>query len=65
MPARSKQQFKFFQWMGHDPEAAKAHGFTEHKAQEFTAENVGDKSYNKLPKIVNKPKRFHSLFKGK
>lgn len=76
MPAVSKKQFKFFQYLGHNPEAAREHGFTEHKAKEYVSHNTGSKSYSKLPEVVKAPKvsspeiappmkRFHSLFNKK
>ena len=38
MPAKSKQQFKFFKMLEHNPEMAKEKGMTTEKAAEMTAE---------------------------
>lgn len=37
MPAKSKQQFKFFKAMENDPKLAKQHGVSPEVAHEFTS----------------------------
>ena len=37
MPATSKAQFRFFQWIKHNPGAAKRKGISKRVAEEFTA----------------------------
>lgn len=59
MPAKSKAQFKFMKMMEHNPELAKQKRIDPEVAKEFTEENVGKKSYDKLPKET----RFKKLFK--
>lgn len=62
MPAKSKAQFKYMKMLEHNPEMAKQKGLSPEKAKEFTEENVGKKSYTKLPDEVKSP-RFKKLFK--
>lgn len=58
MPASSKKQYKFMKMLENNPEIAKEHGMTSEQAKEYTQENKGKKSYDKLPD----KKRFSKLF---
>lgn len=60
MPSVSKSQMRFFKMLEYNPAEAKKHGITPAKASEFTKENIGSKSYTKLPEI--KHPRFKKLF---
>ena len=57
MPAKSKSQFRLFEWLEKDPEARKKYGISKEKAAEMTAENVGKKRYGKLKEYVKKNKK--------
>ena len=57
MPAKSKQQFKLMQAASHNPDFAKKVGIKPEVADEFTKENTGKMSYDKLPS----KKRFSKL----
>lgn len=56
IPAKSKAQARFFQFLAHNPEAAKEHGMTAPAAKEYVSHNTGSMSYNKLPEVVKTPK---------
>lgn len=57
MPAKSKQQYKFFKMLEHNPELAKEHGMTPEVAKEYTKDNVGKKRFSKLKeRLTNKDK---------
>lgn len=56
IPAKSKSQERFFQWLAHNPEAAKEHGMKPATAKEYVSHNTGSMSYNKLPEVVKTPK---------
>lgn len=47
MPSVSKRQFKFMKAAASG--AIKVPGLSKEEAEEFTSENVGNKSYKKLP----------------
>lgn len=57
MPAKSRQQFKFFKALANNPELAKEHGMSTKEADEFTKGNKGKKSYKNLPKKAKKAKK--------
>ncbi len=73
IPAKSQAQQRFFEYLAHNPGAAKEHGMTAPAAKEYVSHNVGSKSYSNLPKVASSKvpsgeelappmKRFHSLF---
>jgi len=49
MPAKSKAQFRLMKAVENDPNIAKKTGIPRSVAAEYTASNVGKKSYSKLP----------------
>ncbi len=54
IPARSKQQYKFFKAMANNPKLAKKHGMTTEEAKEYISENKGKKRFSKLVDKVRK-----------
>lgn len=53
MPAKSKQQFKFFKAMEEDPKLAKEHGVSPKVAHEFT-DGMTKKRFSKLKQKISK-----------
>lgn len=49
MPAKSKAQFRLMKAIEHDPKLAKKFKMMPSMASEYTENNVGKKSYSKLP----------------
>ena len=56
MPAKSKQQFKFFKMLENNPELAKEHGISTEKAKEMTEDNVGNKRFSRLKERIKRKK---------
>lgn len=58
MPATSKKQYRFFQWLAHNPKAAKAHHMSTETAKEYVSHNEGHMSYHSLPLVKHIMKKF-------
>jgi hypothetical protein len=53
MPAKSRQQFKFFKAMEENPKLAKEHGVSPQVAHEFT-DGMSKQRWSKLKKKISK-----------
>lgn len=54
MPAKSKQQFKFFKAMENDPKLAKQHGVSPEVAKEFTSGMTKERFHKLKSKMSEK-----------
>lgn len=55
MPAKSRQQFKFFKAIENDPRLQKEHGVSKETAQDYTKDMTKDK-FKRLKERVGKKK---------
>jgi len=62
MPATSKAQARYFNWLAHDPAAAKKAGVSKKTAREFA---VSGKEYRDLPARKTKNVKAEKRYGGK
>jgi hypothetical protein len=58
MPAKSKQQLKFFEMCANNPDHARLHCMSQETAKEYVKMNKGSMAYKKLPdRVFPNPKK--------